>query len=1382
MKTIQITSLLRKCGKLPGFFLILLVLSLANGLLAQENPYGKRYYKVLSSSSKELVISITPEYKERTVTDNKTGEEYTQIDITGGTLDELTQGEPALEWFRLPILLPSNKMPKVEVVEAEIENIGVSLAPVPSYTSKEKQFVEVFEKGDSYLTVNTISDNTFASIRPQGTFRTSYSGELIVTPLRYDAKARVLSRVNKIVLRITYQSVASQAKRVSTVEESFFKSGFINGNVSEFYHNAVSQVAPSLPSHIAYKGTPQAGETWIAVKTTDEGVYRITAGNLQQYGVSSVDASTITLYGFGGMPLPEKADSATGEFQEVAIDVRTDGSGNFQELRFFAPGTTTWGYRSEFSNSKIFKLYHERNPYSANGMFYLKVGGATKGKRIATQFDIINKTPEEKNRVFTSYVYEKEERFEVPNVSREFLGEIIPLGRDVMVSIPSLPGYTADSVLIRPAIDARSCEASTINVKVNNSQLGIITPNSLNCSNDDLRQLTREWGSIYSLSSSVGMPQNFAFQATSNDKSSKYWLNFIEIFYLRKAELNDGQVPFMLFSDTSAYRFTFSNATTGEIWDVSDHKNINRVASASGTSMSADVVGKGEVLRRFIAFSDGNIKYPELSTLSAMKLRSGICQTGAQDIIITSEAFLAQAQKLAAIRERGGQATNPLTTAVVTVEDIYREFGYGTKDVTAIRDFLAYTLRSTIKNSSTVPLFATLFGNGHGDYMNRVVQLEQRVPVYETNNWASVTLMRKDYPDPVPDDAYFARLTGSSTKMDVAIGRVTIQTIDDAENFVRKTEKYETSSDAGSWRAKAVFITDDRYYNDTKRSDPINHLIDSENEVDRLDPRIIVDKLYSHVYPYNTISGGQRRKPDFEKQIVDAFNSGAVLISYAGHGNPNVWTNESVLTVPSTVNKFSNFNRLAFTTTATCDFSEFDNCNNPISGGVQTLTKPDGGCIGSLATSRSVYPGEELVYTFYDKLFDISCDELQGSNYVGFAYVAGRIASGLSYNADKFFILGDPAQRLLIPRQYVVIDSINGKPYNEEEKITELASLSVVSISGHISNTCDGNELDATFNGTSSVTLFDAPTRVEQVSTFTQANPVTDSWMIEGPILYRGSATVKNGRFSTSFIVPKDIKFDTNKAKIHMYASSNDFRSAVGVGTNIRVYGVDTSAAEDSDGPNLTVYIGSRRFRSGDVVPIHSKVIVDVKDISGINTSTTSIGHSFIGWANDSTSNVIDFAENYTAEPDDYSSGTSEKQTLLPKGHGVLNVRAFDARNNPTFASVDYIASDENPYKLYDVAVMPSPVRSTATFTFLQPSAPESPVDVIIDVYTVDGRKVKELSALNVSQNDIALMWDLRDMSGSFVPDAAYVYRISVNERLTSLETMYGGVFIVQRQ
>jgi hypothetical protein len=531
-----------------------------------------------------------------------------------------------------------------------------------------------------------------------------------------------------------------------------------------------------------------------------------------------------------------------------------------------------------------------------------------------------------------------------------------------------------------------------------------------------------------------------------------------------------------------------------------------------------------------------------------------------------------------------------------------------------------------------------------------------------------------------------------------------------------------------------------------------------------------------------TIAGGQRRKPELSDAIVGAINSGTAVFSFVGHGNPNVWTNEAILAVPSTINKFTNYNRLTFLATATCDFSTYDNYAEPTSGGVLMITKPDGGAVASLGTSRSVYPGEELVFTFFRTLFTVGCDEGQGSNHIGFAYVAGRAASQNTFNRNKFYILGDPAQRLLIARQYVVIDSINGKPYNKSGGPLEIPSLSQVRVTGYISSTCDGEEFDPSFNGSTSVTLFDAPTLVEQTSVFTESAPITDNWYVEGPILYRGSATVKGGRFSTTFLVPKDIKFDTNSAKLHMLAYSDDFRSALGIAKNIRVFGTDTSRAHDTEGPKLTLFIGSRRFHSGDVVPTHSKVIVDVEDLSGINTSTASIGHSFVGWANDSTNNIIDFSQSYIAKQDDFTSGTSEQQTILPKGKGTMHVRAFDALNNPAFAEVEFIAQDEDPYQLYDVNVTPNPARSGTTFNFLQPSAPESPVDVTISIYTIDGRKVRDLEQNNISNNDVSVPWDLTDATGSKVPDAAYIYRAIVRERISGKGTVSGGVFIVQKQ
>jgi hypothetical protein len=1364
------------------FPVLLLALLGAKDVIAQSNPSQAPFYSVLSSDSHELVVRITPQFTRSTVIDSKTGEEYTRFRFLGGTTDELPVGSAATEWLALPFLMPTSASASVEIISRKTEMIaGISLAPVPTFSFKKGQPVEIYAKDASlYLALPNLRE---IETRTSGTFRTAYTGVLRVYPLHYNTDTKTITIVREIVVRIHFNATKIESTSTPSLESAFFRSAFINGNVSEFYRNAKDEVAPARLNAPAYKQTPlgAGNEKWISVKTTEEGIYRITAADLAGLGITGVNPNTISLYGYGGIPLPEAVDSTTGELKEVTMDVRSDGSGNFQEARFFAPGIAEWRYRFEPTNGKLFNLYHINNPYTSTGRFLLKIGGAVNGKRVQTKADDLTASPLAKTSVFTVSTYEKDERFEFPSISREFLGEVIPLERDLTISLPNLPGYLPDSTIIRPAVNSKAYEAHTFSVKANNTQIGTFTGGTL-YSTDDPHYSARNWASELKVPASAGMPQNITLSVTTNEQGPSFWLNWIETFYLRKTSLSDGQVPFLVFSDKNAYSYTFTDASDGEVWDVSDPLSARRLASASGSTLQVAVQGRDSVLRRFIGFSNGNLRSPDLSSVSAPSLRPGLCQIGVQDIIIAPEEFLDAANRLADLRRKGGQATEPLSVAVVTLEDIYREFGYGSHDVSSIRDFLSYTLRHTAANGTTIPLFVTLFGNGHADYQNRMTSQSVTVPIYETSDLGSVYLYRKSQPENVPDDAFFVRLTPSSEKMDVAIGRVTVHTADEADNFVRKVEKYETGSDDGLWRARTTILCDDRYYEDIQHPDGIDHMSDAENEVAGVDSRLIIDKLYSHSYPYVTIAGGQRRKPELSNAIVDAINSGSVVFSFVGHGNPNVWTNEYVLSVPSTINKLTNFNKLTFLATATCDFSTYDNYAEPISGGVMMITKPDGGAVASLGTSRSVYPGEELVFTFFRTLFTIGCDEGQGSNHIGFAYVAGRGASQNTFNRNKFYILGDPAQRLLIARQYVVIDSINGKPYNKDGAPLEIPSLSQVRISGYISSTCDGENFDPTFNGSTSVSLFDAPTLVQQTTIFTESPSITDMWYVEGPILYRGSATVKNGRFSTTFLVPKDIKFDTNSAKLHMLAYSDDFRSALGIAKNIKVFGTDTSRAHDTQGPKLTVFIGSRRFHSGDVVPTHSKVIVDVEDVSGINTSTASIGHSFIGWANDSTDNIIDFAQSYIAKQDDYTAGTSEQQTILPKGKGVMHVRAFDALNNPAFAEVDFVANDEEPYQLYDFNITPNPARSYTTFNFLQPSAPESPVDVTVTIYSIDGRKIRDLEQNNISNNDVSVSWDLTDGSGSKVPDAAYIYRATVRERNSDKGTVTGGVFIVQKQ
>ncbi len=1370
--------------------LMLVVLLIISSSSYGQDLTAKPVYELLSSTQEEIVLHIHPDYTTQTVTDPVTAETYTAISFAGATSGKLRQGSPAEQLIQLNLLVPSlNASASYDIVSKQTQTILAVLAPVATPRSRggvvEPQYIRDAEQYGAHSTPEIV-----AFAKPQ-LYRTAYISDLTIHPIIYDLDKNSITLVTDLVIRIKLPKTPHLTTKVITSmqESELFGALCLNGNNSSLYHSAVPEISRSLAStQIAYKNTVagSGAEQWFSITTNEEGVYRLTANDLSKAGGANIDATTIALYGYGAQALPEDVDSLSGELKECTIDTRTNSDGSFAEVRFFSAGPFQWHYdQNAGGSSAIYRLYHVLNSFSTSGHFLLKVGGAPTQKRISTQPDFVPDSvlSVQKNTVQTVVVHENERAFENPNISREFVGEQIPVGRDATITLPDMPGYTGDSTVIRPAYNSHAFEQRTFNVSLNGSSLGSTLDQSTIQQNSDATYYTlRRWDSEFLVSSSRGLPKTLTFTATTNELSPGFWLNWVETFYRRETNLSSGSVPFLIFGDGSVYRYHFTSASNGEIWEVTDPTSVRRLGVASSDAIDIKIKGNAKDLRRFIAFTSSQLKTPSVAAIGSPSLRTGVCSQGAQEIIITPQAFLDEATALAKQRRMGGQATEPLSVAVVTVEDIYREFGYGANDLSAIRNFAKAAMTRSVTSGGIVPLYICLFGGGHCDFQNRTTQIPVGIPIYETWNSYSVGALRSSEPEYVSDDAFYVQLTPNSERMDIAIGRITVRTNEEAAAFVAKVVKYETSSDQGAWRGKGTFIADDRYHEDLKSPDGLVHIYDTERELEGVAERITVEKMYGQLYP-NVFTAAGRKKPQMEQAIVDAFNSGSAIISYIGHGNPVVWADESILTVPSTINKMTNFNRLAFLSTATCDFSTFDDYAAKTSGGVQLLIKPDGGAIAMLATCRSVQGGDPLVNYFYKALFNLPCDIKLGTAPIGLCYVVSR-PHAYDYDKSKYMILGDPAQRVIIPRQYVTIDSINGVAYDKSANnpIT-VAALSLMNISGHISNECDGYGIDQTFNGSTNITLYDAPTIVSTTTTFTQSSPITDNWKTNGPILYSGVASVKAGRFHTEFVVSKDIKFDSNQAKISMLASSDDFRSALGVAKNLKVYGIDTTRInEDHSGPGLTISIGSRRFRSGDIVPVNSLVIVDVRDLSGLNTSSSGVGHSFVGWTDDSTTGLFDLAEHYVALPNDFTQGTSTTQTILPIGKHTLRVRAFDAAGNAAFGEVEFVAQGDHPYQLFNVTIVPHPISTTATFTFEQPAAPESPVDITLDIYTAIGQHVRTITLSSVSSNSIVLPFDGNDDGGSTLLNGMYIYRLTATQRLSGVSTSSGGTFIVLHQ
>ena len=243
----------------------------------------------------------------------------------------------------------------------------------------------------------------------------------------------------------------------------------------------------------------------------------------------------------------------------------------------------------------------------------------------------------------------------------------------------------------------------------------------------------------------------------------------------------------------------------------------------------------------------------------------------------------------------------------------------------------------------------------------------------------------------------------------------------------------------------------------------------------------------------------------------------------------------------------------------------------------------------------------------------------------------------------------------------------------------------------------------------------------------------------------------------------------------------DDARTALGDNQHIRLTSSDSSlVAVDTTGPSLKLWLGSRSFQSGDAVSMHSTIIVDVNDLHGLNTSTASIGHSFVGWVDDVQDSAVDLASTYISKENDFTSGTSQQHVSLPSGHHTMHVRAFDTYDNAAFASVDFVAKNGTPYQLYDLSVVPDPMQNNTTISFVQPGQAGSLVNVTLSIYSVAGQLVRTLTAES-RESVIAMPWDGRDAMGTPVANGAYVFGVNAQNLDDGTSSYAMGKCIVAR-
>lgn len=1234
------------------------------------------------------------------------GEKYTRVRFLGEIHEDPNPGKLILPYRAQTVYLPSSKF-HLEILETEFtDSLGVNLLHYPKL-ERDQEFGLVHEYGSKNVTLDDSNFRIPTEVVDVAQSGDSFVGTVKIYPVQYSSRDGILRVYKKIVISIDSEE-ARQASKEIVLQDSPLKLG-----------------------------------DWYRVDVKETGIYRIDRqfllnANIPQNSISNINS--VRIYGNGGEMIPENSTTPKPEgLQEISrLVVDRNGNGQFDAedfILFYGKSTRDWTYdKSQKISSHYINHYTETNHY------FLTFGGSP-GKKVDTLLSQIVPNAFRPSD-FSSRVFVEEERFKLFKSGRQWFGQVFDPEASSAVYATSLPGVDASKpVTYRFVILARSNVDESFRIDENNVFLGRIPTYGVDVASIETEYAYRS--PVHTFVRTGPLPDNrsvlrFTYELKSS--VSKGWLDWFEIHYRRKFVAVNDVLMFTSPDTTATVEYQLSGFSTRDLYvfDVSRHSDIIQVTNLSHDQsemgrLSFQLAQSSGSIRDLIAVGPNGFKVPSNAQRIDNSNLWGI-SPGAEFIIITPKEFVSEAQRLKSHREQ----RDSLSTLVVRVDQIFNEFSGGLPDPLAIRDFLARGYATW----QTKPKYVLLLGDGHYDYRNISTSARNWVPPYQTMESVHQILS-------YASDDHFVLLDPNNPRVSLAIGRLPAGSVKDAATVVDKIIRYETTSPLDPWRNRVTFVADDGL---TSTGDEGNiHTYQADLLAQSFTPSS-VEKRKVYIIEYPTVSSAAgRRKPDANSAIIDLINRGTMIINYTGHGNPQLWAHEAIFTREGSLPQLSNRDKLTFLVAATCDFARYDNPSEQ-SAGEEILVMNKGGAIGVVTASRAVYSFENSQFnnSFYAELFQRDAD----GRVPRLGDVMLRTKQiHYSVNDLKHHLLGDPTLRLVAPRILASIDSINNKPLGD---VTNVSTLSKVHISGEARKVRGGRWDD--FSGRAILEVFDSKRKISIPEWWNY------TYEVQGPLLYRGEVSIGNGKFQAVVPIPKDVSYNNDRSRISIYGW-NAQTDIVGFTENIIITGTDTSAAVDTTGPKIDIFLNDDSFRAGGMIKPDATLIVRLRDANGINTSTAGIGHRLEARLKNPPKR-FDLTDFYRSDLNTFESGAVQYPLqALPEGRHTLSVKAWDTYNNSSEEETFFEVRSGTALELHHVMNVPNPFNRTTVFTFQRTST--DPVDVEVKVYTLAGRLIESIQRYGVLDRFVQVPWDGRDRDGNEVANGVYFYKVIAR----SLET-----------
>lgn len=1123
-------------------------------------------------------------------------------------------------------------------------------------------------------------------------------------------------------------------------------------------------VFPITPASGAPQPWFSRGGGWARLSVADRGVYVVSGSDLSAAGISlsGIDPATLRLYSQGGIEQKRDLNDAAGSWRpgdamrEVAIRVEAGSDGTFDpgdRVVFYAMGTTDWAdYYSTTAPDSVF----QKHSHARTNFYFLSWGGALPGApaRIADTDATPGAGPD--RTTYTAREYRE----------RDLLADFDYRGDGwLWLDIGAGSGtYNVGSVNLTDLVTSVPQQLLSIGLAPYNGP-----SNSINHHAVFLRQISpgnnvaiggAVWNTLAGQSHyEDGVPiriktnalvegsNTILFQVPGDlNSGDKQRLAWYAIWYERRIAADNDAVMFSTPDSTGDITMRarrFSTTGTMYAFDVTDMWNPLRLTGADVTTagsertvrLGVNLTGRHHHL--WVGTATG-FKRPVVTRFTPVELRDDA--TGPNMVIIAHRDFRNAAERLRSYRAGHLPLYSNPNVKVVTTDEIYDNFSGGMPDPMGIRNYIKYLFDNYVDANGNHRLaYVLLLGDATEDFLNHASSQPDLVPtnLYFTRNT----------PFAFSTDEWYGHLdTGDQISghgiTDVAVGRLPAVSSDEASFLVDKVIAYETEAPRDDWRHRLILLADDEHSSFpvcetqwTAQSEAVARF----HAPDFLAPQ----KIYLTEYP--EIAGV---KPTSRLAFLDAWNAGALVINYIGHGSSVQMADEQVF-LASDVSQLVNGERLPIMMAFSCTIGDFANPAGK-SLSERLLLRQGGGAIATVTAARETFegPNERVCYAMFDDMFPAHLG--RPSVPLGVALMHAKLFGQVDTawqtfqeeNSWKYNLMGDPAMMPAIPGNEVRWNVLDPDTMVAGARHTLRGAVYA------------GTSVDNGFNGPVSVTVREPAIRRNY---FPDCGGYVPYLLPGGPI-YQGTVDAKNGQFEVNFRVPRFASTGT-LAYAGSYAH-DDGRDAANSADSLLVVVAptlaDSLALRPVDGPPR-VDLG---FKSGlKVVKPGDTVRARVRDGDGINIlNTTNEGRQAILIDNLAIPIDVNGYFSYDHGGTDTSGVLLYPLPELHAGHHRLVYKVSDSFGFTTLDTLKFDVTDAANYYAEAPFNYPNPFKDSTRFLFRISNR----ASIKLELYTVSGKFVRRIEDTREA-GEAWIEWDGRDGTGGDVANGSYLYVATID-------------------